>query len=140
MLTGVKRCPIVEVGDTIGLRYPFIPGLALFFAARVIERFEETTDVLWRCGFTYLTLEGHPECGEETFVVEKDLATGKVTAALRSWARPGILLARLAYPLVRLLQLRAARAALAHLASHAPTENAGAIRATRRHLRTSLFW
>ena len=55
------------------------------------------------------------ECGEETFVVEKDLATGNVTAALRSWSRTGLWIATLVYPLVRTLQLRAGRAALDHL-------------------------
>jgi hypothetical protein len=115
MLTGVLRRTPVEVGDTIGLRYFFVPGIDLFFAARVIDRFEGATDTLWRCGFTYRTLVGHPACGEETFIVEKDLVTGKVTAALRSWSRPGIWIATLTYPIMRRLQLRAGRAALDHL-------------------------
>ncbi len=140
LLTSVmRRCP-VEVGDTVGLRYPFLPGLDLFFATRVIDRFEESTGTLWRCGFTYRTLEGHPACGEETFIVEKELASGKVTVALRSWSRPGIWIAKLTYPLMRLLQVRAARAALDHLEGltrpAAPVVHAGF---ARRNLRTSLF-
>lgn len=115
MLTGVLRRTPIEVGDTVGLRYFFMPGLALFFAARVIDRFEKVKNNQWRCGFTYRTLQGHPECGEEVFVVEKDLTTGRVTAALRSWSRPGLWIAALAYPVVRRLQLRAGRAALDHL-------------------------
>lgn len=115
LLTSVARRRPVEIGDTLGLRYPFAPGIDLFFAARVIERFDKFRDGRWRAGFTYRTLEGHPACGEETFVVEKDLATGQVVAALRSWSRPGIWMARVGYPLMRWLQVRAARAALGHL-------------------------
>lgn len=142
LLTAVTRQLPIERGHTVGLLYPFVPGLRLFFAARVIDRFEETTATLWRCGFTYRTLQGHPACGEETFIVEKELATGKVTAALRSWSRPGILIARLTYPFMRLQQLSAARAALDHLERTAqPAKFASVASASvlRRNLRTSLF-
>lgn len=143
LLTSVKRRPLVEVGDTIGLRYPFMPGLQLFFAARVIDRFEIVDDRQWRAGFTYRTLEGHPACGEETFSVEKDLATGQITAALRSWSRPGTWLATLTYPLMRTLQVRAARAALDHLQQIANREEKAADLITvswpRRHVRARLL-
>ena len=69
----------------------------------------------WRTGFTYRTLCGHPEYGEETFSVEKDLTTGVVRVALRSWSRPGTLLARMFPPWVRSLQMKAGPAAVAHL-------------------------
>ena len=142
----VRRTP-VEVGDTIGLRYHFVPGLDLFFAARVIDRFEDVTNNQWRCGFTYRTLQGHPECGEEAFIVEKDLMTGKVTVALRSWSRPGLWIARLAYPLVRRWQLRAGRAALDHLENIAHPGETGPLFVPptmrslfgRRNLRTGLL-
>jgi hypothetical protein len=115
LATGVMARAPVQIGDTVGLRYHFVPGLDLFFAARVIDRFEQTEAGQWRCGFAYRTVRGHPECGEETFVVEKDLTTGKITVALRSWSRPGFWLATLACPIVRALQLRAGRSALDHL-------------------------
>lgn len=135
-LVGVTRRLPVEIGDTVGLLHPFAPGLRLFFAARVIDRFETTDETLWRCGFTYRTVEGHPACGEETFVVEKNLATGQITVALRSWSRPGILIAKLTYPIMRALQLRAARAALDHLEGRiAPSRPT----VTPRNLRTNLF-
>jgi hypothetical protein len=138
----LRRRP-VEIGDTVGLRYHFVPGVDLFFAARVTDRFEQTTAALWRCGFTYRTLEGHPECGEETFVVEKDLPTGAVKVALRSWSRPGLWIARLGYPVVRAMQLRAGRMALDHLEgiAHPGTEPMmGHSLLPRRDLRTGLFW
>jgi len=110
----LRRSPL-EVGDTVGLRYRLAPGIALFFASRVVDRFDAASDGTWRTGFTYRTLVGHPERGEETFSVEKDLATGRVVVALRSWSRPGTPLTRLFRPIVRLLQVRASEGALSHL-------------------------
>jgi len=70
----------------------------------------------WRTGFTYRTLAGHPVAGEETFSVEKDLATGRVRVALRSWSRPASFLARAFRPIARRLQLRGGRAGALRLA------------------------
>lgn len=110
----LKRAP-VEVGDAVGICYHLGVGVRLFFAARVIDRFDGPCGGLWRTGFTYKTLRGHPETGVETFSVEKDVA-GRVTVALRSWSRPGILLSRLLTPVTRWFQVHAGRAALRHLA------------------------
>jgi uncharacterized protein (UPF0548 family) len=87
----------------------------VFFAARVLQTFDELRDGLWRAGFTYRTLPGHPEIGQETFAVEKVPASGQVTASLRSWSRPGLWVTRLGYPLARLSQRIANRAALRQL-------------------------
>ncbi len=119
LVSGVLRRAPVETGDTVGICYHLVPGIDLFFAARVMERFDERIGDGWRAGFTYRTLRGHPELGEETFSVEKDLATGKVTATMRSWSRPGIRLAWLGYPFTRLVQKFASRAALNHLQQRA---------------------
>lgn len=40
-----------------------------------------------RCGFAYGTLQGHPVCGEEAFIVHRD-AAGTVWLTLRSLTRP----------------------------------------------------
>lgn len=111
MLTGVLRRSPVQVGDTVGARYHFFFGLDIFFASRVIEVINEPT----RRGFTYRTLDGHPETGEETFSVEKDRTTGAIAVSLRSWSRPGIWLTRLVRPMARWVQVRASYAALNHL-------------------------
>jgi uncharacterized protein (UPF0548 family) len=110
----VARNP-VEVGDTVGLRYRLALGVEMFFASRVIARFDEQRGDTWHTGFTYRTLAGHPELGEETFSAEKHLATGKVMIALRSWSRPGILLTKLTAPFARYAQRRGSYAALDHL-------------------------
>lgn len=120
---GILRRSPVEVGDTAGLRYHFVPGLDLFFASRVVRVFDGPEGPLWRTGFTYRTLQGHPELGEETFLVEKDLATGRVLVALRSWSRPGTMLARVFAPIVRGLQLRGGRSALDELEKAAREPN-----------------
>ena len=101
----------VQLGDTVGLRYRLVPGVHIFFACRVCHVF----DTGQRCGFTYQTLEGHPETGEETFAVEKNEITGAVVVSLVSWSRLAIPLAGLVRPLARRLQLAAGRAALDHL-------------------------
>ncbi len=120
MITGVLRRSPVATGDTVGILFHAPLGLELFFAARVIDcfegRFTEDGREVFRSGFTYRTLRGHPELGEETFAVEKDLVTGEIRVFLRSWSRPGIFLSRVFVKLLRHLQTRACRAALGHLA------------------------
>jgi uncharacterized protein (UPF0548 family) len=105
----------VEMGDTVGACYHLLSGLDLFFASRVTSVFNDRAGDTWRAGFTYQTLVGHPELGEESFSVEKDDATGRITVALRSWSRPGAWLTWLTYPLARRYQLRAGHAALDRL-------------------------
>ncbi len=114
----LRRIP-VEVGDTVGLSYPFLPGVNLFFASRVVACFDGRDGDLWRSGFTYRTLAGHPETGEETFSVEKDQTTGCIVVALRSWSRPGLFLTWATAPVARWCQVQANRSATAHLAAQA---------------------
>jgi Domain of unknown function (DUF1990) len=88
---------------------------------------------------------GHPVLGEETFSVEKDLATGQIRVALRSWSRPGILLARMLAPAMRLVQGHAVRAALDHLAGLVRLTSTGpgadaVPRATAKRRGHSTFW
>ncbi len=112
----IARAP-VQVGDTLGARYHLGPGVDLFFASRVTAVFDELDRdrEQRRAGFTYRTLQGHPEFGEETFSVEKDLRRGAVVAALRSWSRPGNWLAQIGAPVARAIQVRASKRALLHL-------------------------
>lgn len=116
LLTPVLRRTPLETGDILGERYHFLPGLDLFFAGRVIDVFAGPTGDTWRAGFTFRTVQGHPELGEETFCVIKRIRDGSVRVDIHSWSRPGTWLARLASPLARRIQVRASHAALAHLA------------------------
>ena len=116
LVSGVLHRAPVEAGDTYGICYHFLPGVDLFFGGRVTDSFDgPAAGGVWRAGFTFRTLRGHPELGEETFFVEKDAASGAVRVGLRSWSRPGLWLTRLAAPYARCVQVRACHAALDHL-------------------------
>ncbi|WP_149179141.1 DUF1990 domain-containing protein [Streptomyces sp. TRM49041] len=71
-------------------------------------------EVVWtayeerRTGFAYGTLTGHPESGEESFVVELR-PDGSVWFTLTAFSRPGRWYTRAAGPLVPVLQRRYAR-------------------------------
>jgi uncharacterized protein (UPF0548 family) len=69
---------------------------------RVVDVIDEPD----RFGFVYGTLRGHPECGEEAFLVERE-ADGSTDATIVIDARPGTLPAKLASPVVTVLQRRA---------------------------------
>jgi uncharacterized protein (UPF0548 family) len=115
LLTPILERSPLQVGDTVGLTYRLLPGLRMFVASRVIDAFDEASLTGWRAGFTYRTLPGHAELGEEIFAVEKDRTTGDVTASLTAWSRPGHWLTRIGYHYARWCQKHAGRAALDHL-------------------------
>jgi uncharacterized protein (UPF0548 family) len=107
----VGRTPL-QAGDTVAGEHPLAPGLGVAMGARVTEVFDGPAGGAWRTGFSYVTLAGHPECGEETFAVEK-AADGTVRLVLTSWSRPGHPLSRLLAGWARRRQVRAGQAALA---------------------------
>ncbi len=72
--------------------------------ARIVRVIDEPR----RFGFTYATLQGHAECGEEQFLVEW-LDNGEVWFDLQATSRPWHWLAWLGYPVTRMLQKRFAR-------------------------------
>ena len=82
-----------------GLRV--VSRLALVIAApcRVVYVIDEPD----RRGFAYGTLCGHPESGEESFLVTID-EDGQVLFTVRAFTRPGSLLGRLSGPAGRLAQ------------------------------------
>lgn len=57
-------------------------------------------------GFAYGTLANHAECGEEIFQVSFRPETGEVSYLIRAASKPRAALAKLGYPLARLLQAR----------------------------------
>lgn len=106
----------IKSGDTIGLSYRFLPFLRLFFASRVAEVFlRQAVEGGWRSGFSYQTLEGHPEMGEEVFEIKKD-ANGAVSFRIEAWSRPNLWYVKLLTPWARSMQKAAAQSAAAHLA------------------------
>lgn len=72
-------------------------------------RIDAPCEVIWtayeprRTGFAYGTLTGHPECGEESFVVDME-PDGSVWFEVNAFSRPGSWYTRLAGPVVPFLQ------------------------------------
>jgi uncharacterized protein (UPF0548 family) len=75
-------------------------GLWWLNACRVIYTFTED-DGSHRSGFAFGTLPGHVETGEERFTVHWDGKSDEVSYELFAFARPKLLMAKMAYPLVR---------------------------------------
>ncbi|ARF77737.1 DUF1990 family protein [Kitasatospora aureofaciens] len=70
-----------------------------------------------RIGFAYGTLPGHPECGEESFLVSMD-AEGEVWFEVAAFSRLSAWYARLGRPVALLCQHLAIERYLAALAGH----------------------
>ncbi|SDJ08609.1 Uncharacterized protein, UPF0548 family [Frankineae bacterium MT45] len=66
---------------------------------RVVYVIDEPT----RCGFAYGTLPGHPESGEESFVLE-EAPDDSITFTVTAFSRPATTLTKLAGPLGRRVQ------------------------------------
>lgn len=84
-------------------------------AARIVYVLDEAGPPR-RYGFAYGTLPDHAECGEEKFTIELD-ADGAVWYDIQAFSKPQHLMARLGFPLARLLQRRFARDSLAAMAA-----------------------
>jgi uncharacterized protein (UPF0548 family) len=81
---------------------PPLPLPRLVAPCRVIETVAERN----RTGFAYGTLPGHPECGEEAFMVVRDEGHQENTVwfEVTAFSRPGAWYTHLAGPAGRLLQ------------------------------------
>lgn len=90
--------PLVHGGDTAVLRWGWGP-LSLRAPIRVVYVIEEPN----RRGLALGSLPGHPQCGEEAFVVERR-DDGSVWLNLRVLSRPGNPVLWVIYPVWRLVQ------------------------------------
>jgi uncharacterized protein (UPF0548 family) len=89
---------LVRPGDTAVLLLGWGP-LSLRIPVRVVYVIDEPT----RRGFAYGTLPGHPESGEEAFVVEQR-DDESVWLTIRAFSRPAHPLLWVGYPVLRLFQ------------------------------------
>jgi uncharacterized protein (UPF0548 family) len=98
----------VRTGQSIVVAVPLV-------AATVVApcRIVHVDDGPGRVGFAYGTLVGHPERGEESFVVQRD--GDRSTFVITICARPAHPVARLGGPVTRRVQLAATRRYLAGL-------------------------
>jgi len=83
-------------------------GLWWLNACRIVAVSNEEGPI-HRFGFTYGTLPGHAECGEERFLVEWDRTNDTAWYDILACSRPRHVLARLGYPWVRRVQKRFGR-------------------------------
>jgi uncharacterized protein (UPF0548 family) len=97
-------------GATVAVAAPLGP-LTAVAVCRIVSVVDEPD----RYGFAYGTLPGHPERGEEAFVVER-AGDGGALFRIIAFSRPSELLARLGGPVTRALQQRATRRYLTALA------------------------
>jgi uncharacterized protein (UPF0548 family) len=87
-------------GATVAVALPLGPVSAIA-PCRVVA----VVDSPDRYGFAYGSLPGHPEEGEESFVVERDSA-GRVIFRVVAFSRPAGWLVRVGGPVSRLVQVR----------------------------------
>ena len=92
--------PYITNGMTAVLKIPFGP-FTVTAPVRVVYVIDEAD----RTGFAYGTMKGHPESGEESWVVEyRDDDT--VWFTIRAFARPSTWYYRLAWPVLRWQQAK----------------------------------
>ena len=71
----------------------------------VLDKHDSSDDV-YQFGFTYGTLDGHLECGEERFCVSWNRNDDSVKYELTAVSRPNNLLTWVGYPYARIVQAK----------------------------------
>jgi uncharacterized protein (UPF0548 family) len=92
--------PVTGPDTVVDMRFGLGP-LALRIPCRVVYVVDEPE----RAGFAYGTLPGHPETGEELFLLSR-LGDGRITFTVTAFSRPATRLARLGGPASRAVQTR----------------------------------
>ncbi|GAA3742408.1 DUF1990 domain-containing protein [Leifsonia bigeumensis] len=95
---GAEGQSFIAPGDTALLVVPF-----WFFGVHAPCRVIYVIDEPNRKGFAYGTLPGHPESGEEAFIVDQT-EDGSVWLTIRAFSRPAGWLWWMVYPVLRLTQ------------------------------------
>ena len=92
----------IQVGTDVAVSVRHF-GFYSLNACRIVYVVDER-DPVQRFGFAYGTLAEHAESGEERFTVEWDRDENTVWYDILAFSRPREMLARLGYPLSRVLQ------------------------------------
>jgi len=98
----VSDHPVAREGADVTLSARFGP-VRIVAPTRVVYVIDEPD----RQGFAYGTLPGHPESGEEVFIVER--RAGSTFVEVRAFSRHGRWFTRLGAPVARRVQRRATR-------------------------------
>jgi uncharacterized protein (UPF0548 family) len=102
ILVSPERAPL-QAGNVVVAEIPMGP-VTVLAPCRIVSSVTEPN----RFGFAYGTLPGHPERGEESFVVRWD-ADDVVRFEVAAFSRPSTLLVKLGGPIPRWIQRRATR-------------------------------
>lgn len=94
----------IEIGRNVAVLVNHF-GFYSLNACRIVYLINEMADIQ-RFGFAYGTLTEHGETGEERFSVEFHPETGEVWYDLYAFSKPNHPLAKLGYPISRMLQKR----------------------------------
>jgi len=95
--------PVTGTDTVVDMRFGLGP-LAVRIPCRVVYVVAEPD----RAGFAYGTLPGHPETGEERFLLTR-LSDGRITFTVTAFSRPATRLARVGGPIARSVQDRVSR-------------------------------
>lgn len=95
----------IRAGETVAVLVNHL-GFCSLNATRIVYVLEETADGVEKFGFAYGTLAAHSERGEERFSVEYHAADDSVWYDLYAFSQPQHPLARIGYPISRMLQKR----------------------------------
>ena len=95
----------IEVGSTVAVLGNHF-GFWSCHPAKIVYVIDEAGEHSHRFGFGYGTLPAHDEIGEERFLIEWQLKDDSVWYDILAFSRPASMMARLGYPLVRMLQKR----------------------------------
>jgi uncharacterized protein (UPF0548 family) len=120
VMFGPDGTAMVKPGDTVTLFIPFA-FIRVPAPARVVYVLDEAK----RRGFAYGTVAGHPEDGEEAFIVEQR-RDGSVWVEIRAFSRPSGWFWWVVYPVLRLTQAFYTARYLRALAVPLPAEAAAA--------------
>ncbi len=108
-----KNAPLVA-GTVVALS-AHAGGFHADLACRIVEVIEESSTELRRFGFSYATIEGHVERGEELFLIEHDLTSDSVTYRVRAVSGPAHPVAWIVQPWIRSVQVDFGRRSAAAL-------------------------
>jgi uncharacterized protein (UPF0548 family) len=97
-LFGPDGTPFLAPGDSAVLHIPIL-GIPFRAPVRVVYVVDEPN----RKGFAYGTLPGHPESGEESWMLDR-MDDGSVWMTVRSISRPSNIVYWAGYPVLRVIQ------------------------------------
>ena len=98
----------IEVGTNVAVLINHF-GFCSLNPARIVY-VVDTEEPVVKYGFAYGTLEEHSERGEERFTVEWNRSEDRVWYNILAFSRPNKALAKMGYPLARMLQKKFAEA------------------------------